>query len=99
MNNWVKLWFSEIVWINWTINSIFNYDYLYSPSYPEITVRKTTKLLSISNDRFYHELRNEAPSTHIEKIHPPRLLLTDEEELEIINQIEKRQMQNDCLSS
>lgn len=56
-------------------------------------------MLSISNDRFYHALRNEAPSTHIEKIHPPRLLLTDEEELEIINQIEKRQMQNDCLSS
>ena len=67
--------------------------------YPDITVRKTIKLLAISNDRFYRVTKNAADPGPPTSILPSQQLLTEEEEKTIIQKIESQQKQNDCLSS
>ena len=67
--------------------------------YPNITVRKTIKLLSISNDRYYHVTKNDTDLGPSTSILTSQQLLSKEEEQIIIHKIESQQKQNDCLSS
>ena len=65
----------------------------------KITVRSLIKLLGISNDAYYRAIRNIPISAPTVRILPSRLLLTPEEEQEIVRMIHEQQTQNDCWSS
>ena len=65
---------------------------------PAISVRAITKLLSISNNRYYHALNEDAKTFQIQPAPPLQRLLTEEEENDIIMQIHIHQLQNDCLT-
>lgn len=65
---------------------------------PAISVRVITKLLNISNNRYYHALNEDAKTFQIQLAPPSQRLLTEEEENDIIMQIHIHQLQNDCLT-
>ena len=64
---------------------------------PKLTVRLTTNLLSISNDRYYNSINEKEKQFPNPALPPSQRLLSDLEEDEIIAQIHIQQMQNDCL--
>lgn len=62
-------------------------------------VRSTINLLCISN-RKYYKIKNKLQQKHPILIQPPlRQLLTDDEEIYIIQKVHEYQLQNDCLTS
>ena len=66
---------------------------------PNITVRMTTKLLHITNDRYFQAFKDSAISVPLTIQMPHRHLLTLEDEENIISKIKSQQLLNDCLSS
>ena len=63
---------------------------------PRITVREITKLLGISNNKFYAALENNEKINETPSGPPTRKLLTNDEELQIIKFIYDQQISNDC---
>ena len=64
---------------------------------PSITVREITKLLSISNGRYYNAIGNNENQPPKPVLPPSQRLLTDDDEEEIIANILLHQMQHDFL--
>lgn len=70
-----------------------------SENFPQVLVRSTINLLCISN-RKYFKIKNKLQQKHPIVIQPPsRKLLTDDEEIYIIQKVHEYQLQNDCLTS
>ena len=63
---------------------------------PRITVREITKLLGISNNKYYAALENNEKINETPSGPPTRKLLTNDEELQIIKFIYDQQISNDC---
>lgn len=64
---------------------------------PNLTVRAITKLLEISNDKYYNSLKDKENRPENQVLPPSQRLLNDDEELEVIANIHINQMSNDCL--
>ena len=64
---------------------------------PNLTVRAITKLLEISNDKYYNSLKDKENRPENQVLPPSQRLLNDDKELEVIANIHINQMSNDCL--
>lgn len=76
--------------------SLYDQIHFIKNEHQSITVREIIKLFSITNDHYYKALRNVPNVAPVKPQPPSRQLLTEKEEMALIDLIRLQQLQKDC---